>query len=66
MQSNEAQRDLLTEQACQRGTSRVIERSYSYDALNFLLTRRTVRQGAVRHDAFDYNAHNELNQYPTS
>ena len=59
-QSYEAQRDLLTGQVYKRGGTGVAERLYTYNALGIPTTRRTARQGTVRHDAFGYNERSEL------
>ena len=59
-QSYEAQRDLLTGQVYKRGGTGVAERLYTYNALGIPTTRRTARQGMVRHDAFGYNERSEL------
>ena len=55
-----AQRDLLTGQHYKRGGTGVAERLYTYNALGIPTTRRTARQGTVRHDAFGYNERSEL------
>ncbi|MFS6554615.1 hypothetical protein VPJ68_03770, partial [Parabacteroides distasonis] len=56
-QSYESQRDLLTGQVYKRGGTGVAERLYTYNALGIPTTRRSARQGTVRHDTFGYNEH---------
>ena len=59
-QSYETQRDLLTGMLYKRGTTGVVERSYTYDDLGRALTRRTARNGGTVNDSFGYNTRSEL------
>ena len=56
----EAQRDLLTQINDTRGTTDVVLRTYTHDALGRPMTRRYARQGTVRNDTFAYNSRSEL------
>ena len=59
-QSYEPQRDLLTGMAYHRGSTLVAQRTYTYDSLGRLLTRRTARNGQTVNDTFGYNNRSEL------
>ena len=46
--------------AYHRGSSLVVQREYSYDALGRPTARNTARQGAVVNDIFAHNTRSEL------
>ena len=56
----ETQRDLMTGMVYTRGTTTVVQRGYSYDALGRPLTRTQSRQGGTRNDSFTHNDRSEL------
>ena len=58
--SYETQRDLMTGMVYTRGTTTVVQRGYSYDALGRPLTRAQSRQGGTRNDSFTHNDRSEL------
>ncbi|MDD6812947.1 MAG: NlpC/P60 family protein [Akkermansia muciniphila] len=58
--SYETQRDLMTGMVYTRGTTTVVQRGYSYDALGRPLTRTQSRQGGTRNDSFTHNDRSEL------
>ena len=60
MTSDEERYDFLTGQVYKRSDTGVVERLYTYNALGIPTTRRTARQGTVRHNAFGYNVRSEL------
>ena len=59
-QSYEEHRDLLTGMQYHRGSTLVVERSYSYDTLGRPTNRSTARQGSVKNDTFTHNDRSEL------
>ena len=59
-QSYEEHRDLLTDMQYHRGSTLVVERSYSYDTLGRPTNRSTARQGSVKNDTFTHNDRSEL------
>ncbi|MCI7697984.1 MAG: RHS repeat-associated core domain-containing protein, partial [Akkermansia sp.] len=58
--SYETQRDLMTGMVYTRGTTTVVQRGYSYDALGRPLMRTQSRQGGTRNDSFVHNDRSEL------
>ena len=56
----ETKRELPGSISYKRGTTEVVRRSYSYDALGRPLTRSTARLGRVENDSFSYNGKSEL------
>ena len=58
--SYEERRDLILSMNSARGTTNVVLRGYSYDALGRPVTRTCTQQAQTRHDAFTYNTRGEL------
>ncbi|MCI6981761.1 MAG: hypothetical protein MR894_06095, partial [Akkermansia muciniphila] len=56
----ETQRDLMTGMVYTRGTTTVVQRGYSYDALGRPLTRTQSRQGGSRHENLSPRDEKEL------
>ena len=63
-QSYEEHRDLLTDMQYHRGSTLVVERSYSYDTLGRPTNRSTARQGSVKNDTFTHNDRSESARRP--
>ena len=59
-QSYEPQRDLLTGMLYKRGSTSLVQRSYTYDTLGRPLTRSTSRNRQTINDSFGYNNRSEL------
>lgn len=59
-QTYEEKRDLIAGMYYKKGSTAIVGREYTYDALGRPLTRSTSRQGAVTDDSFVYNTRSEL------
>ena len=59
-QTYETQRDLLTGMLYKRGSTGVVEHSYTYDALGRPTARNTARNSTTVNDSFGYNTRSEL------
>ena len=59
-QTYEASRNLLTGMAYHRGSTLVIQRVYTYDALGRVTDRNTARRGSIVNDTFTHNSRSEL------
>ena len=59
-QDYEATRDLLIGMAYHRGSTLVVQRTYTYDIFGRPTARNTARQGAIVNDTFTHNNRSEL------
>ena len=59
-QTYEASRNLLTGMAYHRGSTLVVQRTYTYDSLGRPTSRNTARQGSVVNDTFAHSSRSEL------
>ena len=59
-QTYEATRNLLINMAYHRGSTLVVQRTYSYDTLGRPSVRNTARQGNIVNDTFVHNSRSEL------
>ena len=59
-QTYEEKRDLITGMYYKKGSTAIVGREYTYDALGRPLTRSTSRKGTVTNDSFVYNTRSEL------
>lgn len=59
-QSYEEKRDLVASMYYKKGSTTIVGREYTYDALGRPLTRSTSRKGTVTNDSFVYNTRSEL------
>ena len=59
-QTYEEKRDLVASMYYKKGSTTIVGREYTYDALGRPLTRSTSRKGTVTNDSFVYNTRSEL------